>query len=411
MRYTVDPGLYALGNPGPDSPVLVSANYKLSFDRLREALPGQNAWVLVLDTKGVNVWCAAGKGTFGTDELVDRISSSHLSRVVNHNLLVVPQLGASGVSAHEVKKLSGFKVIYGPVRASDLPEFLDRGLKADPQMRIKTFTAGERLVLVPVEFFQAMKLFLFALPFIFLLCGFGRGPGFWVRAAVLTPINAAGVLIGIIAGCLITPLLLPWLPGRAFAVKGILPGIAGAFFFIFLRSSVEWALTPGFLDPAAWLLIDSGNFFLPGDEFHRVFHLHIPFRRKKGNEVGGAAPGCRPGNGHNPVVRVRIFLIGRYCVEQDDLPQRYCNAPTGRLEVLRVRHVRGRLRPRCISNGRRKGIHYRQGFVHRMRRMRAQLRSPCHFRPCGRGMRDGGPEQHAGKNRRRLLLFHRAVPA
>ena len=66
MSYTVDPGLYALGKPDDSSPVLVTANYKMSFDRLREALPERDAWILVLDTKGVNVWCAAGKGTFGT---------------------------------------------------------------------------------------------------------------------------------------------------------------------------------------------------------------------------------------------------------------------------------------------------------------------------------------------------------
>ena len=69
MAYTVEPGLYSVGNPGNDSPVLVSANYKLTFDVLRRNLAGLNCWLLILDTKGINVWCAAGKGTFGTDEL------------------------------------------------------------------------------------------------------------------------------------------------------------------------------------------------------------------------------------------------------------------------------------------------------------------------------------------------------
>jgi hypothetical protein len=41
MHYTVEPGLYALGNPDSQSNILVTANYKMSFDRLREALPGQ----------------------------------------------------------------------------------------------------------------------------------------------------------------------------------------------------------------------------------------------------------------------------------------------------------------------------------------------------------------------------------
>ena len=80
MDYRVEPGLYAVGSPTADSPVLVSANYKMSFDRLRSALPGVDAWILVLDTKGINVWCAAGKGTFGTDELVRRIEAARAAR-------------------------------------------------------------------------------------------------------------------------------------------------------------------------------------------------------------------------------------------------------------------------------------------------------------------------------------------
>ena len=56
MRYRVDPGLYRVGAPDRRSPVLVTANYKLTVDTLRKALVGQNVWVLVLDTAGVNVW-------------------------------------------------------------------------------------------------------------------------------------------------------------------------------------------------------------------------------------------------------------------------------------------------------------------------------------------------------------------
>ncbi len=78
--HRVDPGLYRLGNPTGESPVFASANYTLSFDALRSALAGYDAYILVLDTKGINVWCAAGKGTFGTDELVSRIGTTGLGR-------------------------------------------------------------------------------------------------------------------------------------------------------------------------------------------------------------------------------------------------------------------------------------------------------------------------------------------
>jgi len=101
MNYKIEPGLYAIGKPDGNSPVLVSANYKLTFDVLRKNLVGLDCRLLILDTKGVNVWCAAGKGTFGTDELVNRIQATGLSEVVTHKRLILPQLGASGVNGNE----------------------------------------------------------------------------------------------------------------------------------------------------------------------------------------------------------------------------------------------------------------------------------------------------------------------
>jgi hypothetical protein len=53
VKYRVTPGLYAVGNPDADSPVFVSANYKLSFDKLRSALGGIDGWIMVLDTRGI----------------------------------------------------------------------------------------------------------------------------------------------------------------------------------------------------------------------------------------------------------------------------------------------------------------------------------------------------------------------
>ncbi len=144
MNYRIHPGLYAAGKPDASSPVLVTANYKLTFDSLRKHLAGINTWVLVLDTKGVNVWCSAGKGTFGTEELIGRIQSVNLATLVKHRTVILPQLAAPGVAAHTVTARTGFKVIYGPVRAADLPKFLAKGLKADPGMRLVTFPFKER---------------------------------------------------------------------------------------------------------------------------------------------------------------------------------------------------------------------------------------------------------------------------
>ncbi len=224
MAYTVDPGLYAVGEARPESPVFVTANYKMTFDLLRRALAGIDGWILVLDTKGINVWCAAGKGTFGTDELVGRIEASGLAGVVTHRQVIVPQLGAPGVSAYEVRRRSGFKVVYGPVRADDLPAFLHGGLKATGRMRTKDFPLAERLALVPMEVVPAVKWGIVAAAALSVLSFFisGFSPS---KAAGWTLL--AGVWLGsaVFAGAVLTPVLLPWLPGRAFSTKGLGPGL------------------------------------------------------------------------------------------------------------------------------------------------------------------------------------------
>ena len=253
MHYTVDPGLYALGQPDSTSAVLVSANYKMSFDRLREALPGRNAWILVLDTKGINVWCAAGKGTFGTSELAFRVQSSRLDQVVSHRQLILPQLGAPGVAAHEVKKLSGFRAVYGPVRAVDLPAFLDAGLKATPEMRRKSFTLSERAVLIPVELVPALKAALYLLPVLLLLGGLAGPHGFLGGARAHGFLAIAALSSAIAAGCILTPLLLPWLPGRAFAVKGLGIGLAAAVFVLSFHEP-HGSVWSGRMESMAWLL-------------------------------------------------------------------------------------------------------------------------------------------------------------
>lgn len=254
MHYIVEPGLYALGTPDEKSPVLVTANYKMSFDSLREALPGRNIWILVLDTKGINAWCSAGKGTFGTIELVSRIESSGLTQIVSHRELILPQLAGPGVAAHEVKKLSGFKVIYGPIRATDLPKFLDAGLKAAPEMRFKTFTIRERIVLIPIELFAALKAGLIIIAILFLITFLGRSGEGWTNALNQGLFSALGILTAILAGAVLSPTLLPWLPGRAFSIKGVSVGLLTAFLFVFFRWSHGITLA-GRFEMLAWLLL------------------------------------------------------------------------------------------------------------------------------------------------------------
>jgi hypothetical protein len=219
--YRVESGLYSCGAPDRNSAVLVTANYKLTFDSVRKELTGLNLWLLVLDTDGVNVWCAAGKGTFGTDELVRRIAVSRLRQIVAHRELILPQLGAPGIAAHEVRSRSGFSVRYGPVYAKDLPAYLKTGKIKTDRMRRVTFTLRERLLVAPVEIAHAW-------PLVFVTVGIAALLSLPVAEGSLQRLVFSLVSLtgGIFAGTVLFPAFLPLLPFRAFSAKGALLGLA-----------------------------------------------------------------------------------------------------------------------------------------------------------------------------------------
>lgn len=229
MGRLVSPGLYRLGTPTPDSPVFASANYTLSFDALRSALAGIDGYILVLDTHGINVWCAAGKGTFGTGELVRQIISTDLSGVVRHRKIILPQLGAPGVSAHEVLHRTGFSVEYGPVRAQDLPEYLQTHT-ATREMRTVRFTLADRLVLAPMELVHV------ALPMIVVALVLGLIAG---------PVAGLAAIAAVLAGTVLFPALLPFVPTKDFSTKGFILGLVVALpfaiSFMGIFTSPGWA--------------------------------------------------------------------------------------------------------------------------------------------------------------------------
>lgn len=249
-NYKVAPGIYAVGSPDASSDVFVTANYKLSFDAVRKSLAGINGWILVLNTKGINVWCAAGKGTFGTKELVLRIKEASLDKIVSHKRIVLPQLGATGVAAHKVKEETGFNVHYGPVRASDIKRFVTEGYRADKEMRRVTFNLIDRLKLIPNDFIYGKFYLLGALAVIFLISGLSRQglsfKGFTEKGfpAILM------VFLAYISGIVITPMFLPYLPGRPFALKGFFSGLL--VFLILLSLSLTGN---NIFEKASWFLI------------------------------------------------------------------------------------------------------------------------------------------------------------
>jgi len=222
MRYRIEPGLYAVGRPDAESPVMVSANYKLSFDCLRRQLTGLDAWLLVIDTDGINVWCAAGKGTFGTVEIVTRIRSVELGTIVSHRRIILPQLGAPGVHAHIIQESTDFRVFFGPVRARDIKAYIQAGFQATPEMRTVRFPLLSRLILAPMELNPAFKKLFF--PSLVLLAFFGlQKQGILFQDLIFPGLSFLFLeLISVLIGALLVPLLLPYTPVRSFALKGLL---------------------------------------------------------------------------------------------------------------------------------------------------------------------------------------------
>jgi hypothetical protein len=243
MRYSVAPGLYAIGKPDASSPVFASANYKMSFDCLRRDLRGLNGWILVLDTKGINVWCAAGKGIFSTDELAHRIRLSNLMQIVDHKNIIVPQLGAPGVAAYRIKKETGFSVKYGPVLSRDIAAYIKNGLTASGRMRRVPFGIKERTVLIPMELIPAMK----SIPYIFIFLVV-------LQLAIYRAFTLESLLLmipflgAIMAGCVVFQLMLPWIPFRSFVIKGWILGLLWSVLVHLWTPAANW-------NPAGWYFL------------------------------------------------------------------------------------------------------------------------------------------------------------
>jgi len=182
-------------------------------------------WLLVINTKGVNVWCSAGKGTFSAPEISYRIKQSGLDKIVSHRKLILPQLAAPGVIAHAVTKATGFKVLYGPIKAADIPEYIAGGYKATADMRRVSFNFVERIVLTPVELMMASKYLPIMIIVLFFINMINKDGMSWAALFKVTGYNSLPYLIAIIIGSFLVPVMLPLLPFRSFALKGAVAGI------------------------------------------------------------------------------------------------------------------------------------------------------------------------------------------
>lgn len=138
-------GLYKFGNPGKNSPVLVTSNYVLTLARVARGLKDLDCYLLVVDGKGINVWCAAGAGHFTVASIINGIKLSPLEDLVTHRNLILPQFCATGICRDELKEKTGWLPRFGPTYSKDIHEYLRNNYKKTQAMRSANFRLGQRI--------------------------------------------------------------------------------------------------------------------------------------------------------------------------------------------------------------------------------------------------------------------------
>lgn len=172
FRHRQRTGLVAIGSPDRTSPVLVTGNYTLTVRRLRAALAGENVWLLVVDSQGINVWCASTGGHLTHHDVISAIRSSHLDARVDHRQLILPQLSATGIEGPQITEATGWATEWGPARLEDLVPFLRRGHRVAKEERFMRFPLWERM---EMALMWAFPMILIGIPLFVVLGGWTSG--------------------------------------------------------------------------------------------------------------------------------------------------------------------------------------------------------------------------------------------
>lgn len=146
----IEPGIYQSGNPGKKSPIIVTANYYYTYVKVMGNLKETDAWVLCVDTNGINVWCAARGGDFGNEQLLEAINATNIQDLTNSRTLILPQLAAGGVALPRLPEEPEdfpFSIEYGPIWSKYLKEYLKKesGRRKTPEMKRAKFTISHRI--------------------------------------------------------------------------------------------------------------------------------------------------------------------------------------------------------------------------------------------------------------------------
>ena len=125
----VQPGIYEINSPKPDSPVLVTTNFSITYFSVANEVEGSGlpAWLLVTDAEGMSVLTAWAAGKFDAERIAKAIKGFNVADKVSTKRIVLP--GHVAVLSGELEEeLAGWEIRVGPREAVDLPAFMKQVL-------------------------------------------------------------------------------------------------------------------------------------------------------------------------------------------------------------------------------------------------------------------------------------------
>ena len=121
----VEPKVYEIGEPTPDSPVFVTTNFSLTYFIVSGEIEnsGISAWLVVPECEGMSVLTAWAAGKFSAGTISKFIKEINLEGQINTRRIVIPGY-VSQISGELEDNLPGWRVVVGPEEASDLEGFI-----------------------------------------------------------------------------------------------------------------------------------------------------------------------------------------------------------------------------------------------------------------------------------------------
>ncbi len=125
----VQPGLYEINDPSPESPLLVTTNFSITYFSVANEVEsaGLPAWLLVCDAEGMSVLTAWAAGMFDAERIATDVKRFNVPEKVNGKRLVLP--GHVAVLSGELEEeLPDWQIRVGPREAVDLPAFIKQAM-------------------------------------------------------------------------------------------------------------------------------------------------------------------------------------------------------------------------------------------------------------------------------------------